>query len=168
MKKSSSSVCFYLSWFVALLISVLLVTCGGGGGGGGGGVAPATTASVTTTISDQPTCLIPNGSFRNVWVTITLVRAHTSSTAGPNDSGWVDLINLQANPKQIDLLSLPSPTCLLTQLGSASGIPTGQYQQIRVHLLSNTVGAGGAIPTPNNCDGSGFNCVVTSMKRNGM
>lgn len=161
MKKSSSAAYFYLSLFVALLMSALLMTCGGGGGGGGG-VAPATTASVTTTISDQPTCLVPNGSFQNVWVTITRVRANTSSTAGPNDSGWVDLVNLQANPMQIDLLSLPSPTCLLTQLGSASGIPTGQYQQIRLYLLSNTVGPGGAIPTPNNCDGSGFNCVVTA------
>jgi hypothetical protein len=63
---------------------------------------------------------------------------------------------------QIDLLSLPSPTCLLTQLGSASGIPPGQYQQVRLYLLSNTLGPGEAFPTPNNCDGSGFNCVVTA------
>ncbi len=161
MQKPLSSFYFYLVLFLSLLTLALLATCGGGSGGTVG-VIPPTTASVTTTISDHPTCLVPNGNFQNVWVTVTRVRANTSSAAGPNDTGWVDLINLQANPRQIDLLSLPSPTCLLTQLGSASGIPTGQYQQIRLHLLSNTVGAGGAFPTPNNCDGSGFNCVITA------
>jgi len=161
MKKSSSAAYFYLSLFVALLMSALLMTCGGGGGGTSG-VVPPTTASVTTTISDQPTCLVPNGPFQNVWVTVTRVRAHTSSTAGPNDSGWVDLVNLQTNPMQIDLLGLPSPTCLLTQLGSASGIAPGQYAQIRLYLLSNTPGPGEAFPTPNNCDGTGFNCVITA------
>ncbi len=159
MKKSSSAVHFYLPLSIALLMLALLVTCGGGGSGTTG-VVPPTTASVTTTISDQPTCLTPNGPFQNVWVTITRVRANTSSTAGPNDSGWVDLVNLQTNPVQIDLLSLPSPTCLLTQLGIASTTPPGKYQQVRLFLLSNTPGSGEALPASNNCDGNGFNCVV--------
>lgn len=145
----------------AFLTLALLVTCGGGDGGGGG-TPSISTGTVTTTISDPPTCQVPNGSFQNVWVTITRVRAHTSSTAGPNDNGWVDLVDLRTNPPQLDLLSLASPACLLTQLGSTSGIAPGQYQQIRLHLLSNSPGIGEATPGVNNCNGSGFNCVITA------
>jgi hypothetical protein len=157
MRKSPSSVYVPLALFAVLLMLSLLMTCGGGSGGGG---TPLPTGSVTTTISDPPTCQVPNGSFQNVWVTITLVRAHTSSTAGPNDSGWVNLVDLRSNPTQIDLLSLPSPACLLTQLGSANGISAGHYQQIRLHLLSNNPSPAEALPAPNICNGSGFNCVV--------
>jgi hypothetical protein len=161
MRKPPSFYYVPLALFAALLVSALLMTCGGGGGGGEGGTPPPP-GSVTTTISDPPACQIPNGSFQNVWVTVTLVRAHASSTAGPNDSGWVNLVDLRNNPRQIDLLSLPSPTCLLTQLGSASGVAAGQYQQIRLHLLSNNPAPGVAVPAPNACNGSGFNCVVAA------
>jgi hypothetical protein len=162
IRKSASSAYVPLAFFAALLMLALSMTCGGGGGGGGGGVIPPATGFVTATISDPLSCQIPNGPFKNVWVTITLVRAHTSSTAGPNDSGWATLVDLQNNPTQIDLLSLPSPDCLLTQLGSTIGIAAGQYQQIRLHLLSNNPGPGEALPAPNNCNGSGFNCVVAA------
>lgn len=159
MRKGGSFFYFSLTFPAALFMAGLLTTCGGGGGGTSG-PPPATTGSVSTTISDPPTCLNPNGPFNNIWVTITRVRAHISSTAGPNDSGWVDLVDLRTNPVQIDLLSLPSATCLLTQLASRGGIPTGTYQQIRLHLSSNSPGTSEAIPAPNNCDGLGFNCVV--------
>jgi hypothetical protein len=142
---------------LVLLTAVILVwafvaTCGGGGGGG----SPST-GTVNTSISDPPTCQPPNGPFQNVWVTITRVRAHTSNNADPNDNGWVDLVDLRNNPKQIDLFSLESRTCVLTQLGSTSGIPAGQYQQIRLYLLSNSPGQGETTP-PNNCS-EGYNCV---------
>lgn len=66
---------------------------------------------------------------------------------------------------QIDLLNLASSNpastdCLLTQLGSATGLPPGNYQQIRVVLLSNSPSAGAATPSPNHCGANGFNCVV--------
>ena len=83
------------------------------------------TGSVTTLLSDPPTCAAPGGQFQNVWVTITKVTANISSSAAPTDSGWVTLADLTANPKQIDLLSLASTTCVLTQLGSATGLPPG-------------------------------------------
>lgn len=149
---------------VALLTSLLLASCSGGSsdtvaGGGIGG-----TGTVVTTISDPPTCKTPNGNFDNVWITITRVRAHTSAEAGPNDSGWVDLVDLRDKPMQIDLLNLDSPNCILTQLGSTSGIPAGQYQQIRLYLLSNSPAANEATPPSNNttCGNSGYNCVVVS------
>ncbi|NTW16654.1 MAG: DUF4382 domain-containing protein [Syntrophaceae bacterium] len=146
---------------VALLSILFLLSCSSGGsdtvaGGGIGG-----TGTVVTTISDPPVCKAPIGDFANVWVTITRVRAHTSSNAGPNDSGWVDLVDLRDKPMQIDLFNLDSTNCILTVLGSTSGIPAGQYQQIRFHLLSNTPPQNEATPPSNNCgSNNGYNCVV--------
>ena len=150
---------------IALLASLLLTSCSCGGsdnhaGGGIGGTGY--TGTVNTTISDPPLCKAPIGNFSNVWVTITRVIAHTSSVAGPNDNGWVDLVDLRANPMQIDLLDLDSTSCIPTQLGSTRGIPAGQYQQIRLYLLSNSPSANEAKPLPNNCGSSGYNCVVVS------
>jgi hypothetical protein len=48
-------------------------------------------------------------------------------------------------------------------LGSTSGISAGQYQQIRLYLLSNSPASGEKTPQPNMCkDDSMFNCVVLS------
>ncbi len=163
MPKNRYSLFLYPLISTAGGILILLAACGGGGGEGGGtsGVTPPTTGSVVTSISDPPTCLAPAGPFQNVLVTITQVRAHLSSSAGPNDSGWVNLVDFRTNPTQIDLLNLSSTACILAQLASASGIPPGRYQQIRLHLLTNTPLTGQAVPTSNRC-GSGFNCVITS------
>ena len=137
---------------------------GRGGGGGGGGTTPpgSTTQSgeVRVTLSDPPICKAPQSDLNRVFVTITLVRAHLSSTAAPDDSGWVNLVDLRGTPQQIDLLSTSDTTCILTVLGSTTGLPPGAYQQIRLHLLSNTPAEGEATPSPNACAGTGgFNCV---------
>jgi hypothetical protein len=148
---------------LVLLTAVILVwafvaTCGGGGDGGSSSTGSAgSTGTVNTSISDPPTC---KTTFQSVWVTITRVRAHTSSNAGPNDNGWIGLVDLRNSPLQIDLLNLESTACVLTQLGSTSGLPAGQYQQIRLYLLSNSPNAGETTPTSNNCGSSGYNCVV--------
>jgi len=147
--------CVLILFLSLISLTVALISCGGGGGGGGS----ASTGTVTTTITDPPVCQAPNGPFTSVWVTITRVRAHTSSDANSNDAGWVDLVDLRDNPRQIDLLNLSSTSCLLTQLGSTSGIPTGKYQQIRLYLLSNSPAGSEKIPANNQCD-AGFNCVV--------
>jgi hypothetical protein len=98
--------------------------------------------------------------LNRVFVTITLVRAHLSSSAAADDSGWVNLVDLRSTPQQIDLLSTPDTTCILTALGSTTGLPPGAYQQIRLHLLSNTPAQGEATPALNACAGTGgFNCV---------
>ncbi len=133
-----------------------LVTCGGGGGGSSTS-SGAGTGTVNTNISDPPTC---KATYDHVWVTITRVRAHTSGSAGANDAGWVDLVDLRSNPRQIDLLNLDSTTCILTQLGSTSGILAGQYQQIRLILLSNNPAQGEVPPSSNVCGTGAFNCVV--------
>src|SRR5712691_9116557 len=149
---------------LGVLVLVGLAGCGGGGQSGDGGPLPPTSTTqsgtVTVSLSDPPTCKAPRSDLNRVWVTITLVRAHLSSAAAPDDSGWVTLVDLRANPLQIDLFATSETTCVLTRLGSTTGLPPGDYQQIRLHLLSNAPAAGEAKPSPNNCaDTGGFNCV---------
>jgi hypothetical protein len=117
---------------------------------------PTTSGSgtVTTTISDPPVCA---SAFDSVYVTLTKVTAHISDSAGPNDAGWVTLVNPSA-PIQIDLLHLKSSgECVLSQtLGSTNNLPPGKYQQIRLYLLDN----GASASITNNCGSAGWNCVV--------
>ncbi len=145
-------------FFIVLgAVVISLMSCGGGGSNS---TSSTGTGTVNTSISDPPICKSPTGSIDKVWVTITRVRAHISDNAAPNDGGWVDLLDLRNAPRQIDLLSLDSPPdCILTQLGSTSGLPAGQYQQIRLYLLSNSSGQGAV--TENKCaDSDSYNCVV--------
>ncbi len=113
-----------------------------------------TTGTVTTTLTDPPTC---SASIDHIWVTITKIAANTSSNASPSDSGWVTLVDLAENPQQIDLLSLASSSCALTTLGTASGLPPGNYQELLISFLDNSSLSG---PSVNNCGvANGFNCV---------
>jgi len=138
---------------VLLVASGWIISCGGNSTTSSS--TPAMTGAITTTLTDPPTC---TASYDHVWVTVTKVTANISSTAAPTDSGWQTLVDLTSSPKQVDLLSLASTTCLLSQLGSTSGLPPGDYQQIRLYLLSNTATSG---PSPNACgNNNGFNCVV--------
>ena len=150
---------FTLTFCLATSLGLLMVlSCGSGSN-----TSPTIrTGSATVTLSDPPTCRIPVGDFTNVWVTVTRVRAHISSTTDESAGGWVDLADLTANPMQIDLLNIGENTCALANLGSASGLPPGNYQQIRLHLLSNNPGSGVAVPAVNNCGAAGYNCVVTT------
>jgi hypothetical protein len=161
MKKSASSIYVFMAFFSsAILMLSLLTTCGGGGGGESS--SSPSTGTVVTHISDPPTC---QNDFQNVWVTVTRIRAHQSSSAGPNENGWVDLIDLTDTPMQLDLMNLAQTECVSAQLGSTGGIPAGKYQQIRLYLLTNNPSEGTAVPKPNNCAGgefTGFNCVVNS------
>jgi hypothetical protein len=115
-------------------------------------------ASVTTMISDPATCATPNGPFSHVYVTITDVKAHMSSSAGPNDSGWVDLTpSLDIAPKQVDLLGLANNQCFLASLGDAQQLQAGTYQQIRVILASDSTSI-----ISNKCGDGSANCVQLS------
>lgn len=148
---------------VSLLVTLaVLVSCGGhtevsftSTGG---------TGRVTVSVSDPPTCKGPLApgevDFNQVWVTITQVRVHISASVDGDASGWVDLIDLRDNPMQIDLLDTSDTACILATLGSTSSLAPGNYQQIRLHLLSNNPTQGAATPSPNACEGTGgFNCV---------
>ena len=129
---------------VIVVLGFVLLNCGGGSN------APGT---VNLTLSDPPTCAAPQGPYSHVYVTVTDVLIHTSSTANANDPNWVDLTpNLKNNPVQVDLLA-QSNQCFLTMLGSA-GIPAGTYQQIRIILANN-----GATVANNKC-GVSANCLM--------
>jgi hypothetical protein len=148
---------FYLSFSLllgALLALGLMISCGGGTS-----MSPttaSTTGTVTTSIGDPSTCSPPNGPYEDVWVTITKVTASTNANAGSNDSGWQTLVDLTSSPMQVELFSLQQTSlmCVLKTLGSTTGLPPGNYQQIRVYLLSNdNPVAGNACSTvsANNC-----------------
>lgn len=147
-----------LALLTTLVTVATLVSCAGSNQTS---QTPSLTGTITTTLSDPPTCgMQTGGPLQSVWVTVTRVRAHISPNADPNASGWVDLVDLRNNPKQVDLLNLASTACVLTQLGLTTGLPPGNYQQIRFILLSNSPGSGEATPSPNACGQNGFNCAV--------
>lgn len=120
-------------------------------------------ATINVSLSDPPSCSPPAGSFKSVFITIRSVQAHTSATADNNSPGWVELVpSLNTQPVQVDLLNLPNNgACLLTQLGSNTALPAGDYQQIRLLLVANSPSSNVTL-TSNGCAGLGqvFNCVV--------
>src|SRR5215467_739755 len=149
-----------LGWIALALVCTgavaIFVSCGGSVT-----QMSATTGNIHVTITDPPSCSFPNGNLDHVFVSIRSVQAHTSSTADDNSPGWQELApQLNSAPLQIDLFSLASTTCLLTNLGSNSALPAGTYQQIRLILVPND-GSGGATPANNACGGQGWNCAIT-------
>ncbi|MBB5205140.1 hypothetical protein HNQ51_002459 [Inhella inkyongensis] len=113
--------------------TALLSACGGGGGDAG---APINTlGTLRLSLADAPAC-----GMSKVFVTVQRVRVHTSSSAGENDGGWVDIT--PAAPLRVDLLTLTNGT--LAALGEAR-LPAGSYQQLRLVLAEN----GGATPLAN-------------------
>src|SRR5258708_39230299 len=95
-------------------------------------------ATLNVRLSDPATCRMPTGPYSHVFVTITDVKVHVSSTAGPNDSGWVDLTpKLAGAPQQIDLLGQANSQCFLASLGDAQQLQAGGYQQIRMVLAED-------------------------------
>ena len=115
-------------------------------------------ATVNTMVSDPATCATPNGPFSHIYVTITDVKVHMSSSAGPNDSGWVDLTpSLKNAPKQVDLLGLANNQCFLASLGDSQQLQAGTYQQIRIILASDSTSI-----SSNSCGNGAANCVELS------
>src|SRR5512133_2557539 len=123
-----------LAWLMATLLTVFVAACGGGGGD----AAPGT-GTLGVSLTDAPAC-----GYDKVFVTVTNVRVHQSSTASDTDAGWTDL---PGNfPLKIDLLSLNNGA--LKALGEAP-LAAGHYTQLRLVLDPNTaVGfANSVVPT---------------------
>lgn len=147
--------------FIALWSIAVWVACSGGSGGTTS--KSSGVGTVNTTVSDPPSCSVsgstststPN-TFSHVYVTITDVQINASSTAGDNDSSWIDLTPaLKSAPKQVDLLGLADNQCFLATLGASTQLQAGSYQQIRIILAANNTQVSG-----NNCGTAGANCVV--------
>ena len=149
------------SWLVWVSFAASVVVTFGCGGSTVP-IAGNTMGTINVSISDPPSCKAPAGSFLHVYVTVRSVQAHLSATAMDDSAGWQELApQLVAHPMQIDLFSSAQTNCVLAQLGSAE-LPPGNYQQIRLLLLSNSPAASDPVPSQNACAGQGFNCVVPS------
>src|ERR1700720_919270 len=147
-------------WIGSLTVIMAFAAALIGCSGSGSGMSNGGTATVHVSLTDPPSCKVPNGNFQHVYVTIRSVQAHTSASAGDNTPGWQELApQLNTEPMQIDLFAAGQTACLLTTLGSNTALPTGTYQQIRLLLVAND-GGGGPVPSANACGGNGFNCVV--------
>lgn len=128
--------------------------------GTGSPMSTGGTGTMNVSLTDPPTCAVPNGPYEHVYVTIRSVQANLSSSAGDGSSGWQELApELNSQPMQIDLFAASSNSCLLTALGSNTALPVGTYQQIRLILVPND-GSGGPVPSSNACGNQGYNCVV--------
>ncbi|MGA8051483.1 MAG: DUF4382 domain-containing protein, partial [Burkholderiales bacterium] len=104
--------------------ALLLAACGGGGGGGGS----TGTGTLGVSLTDSPAC-----GFDKVYVTVSKVRVHQSSTASTSDGGWTDIT---LNPsRKINLLDLTNG--VLDGLGETT-LPAGHYTQLRLVLDRNT------------------------------
>lgn len=116
-------------------------------------------AKVSVKLSDPSTCMAPNGPYQHVYVTVSDIKAHVSSTAADGDSGWVDLSpSLAGAPQQIDLLGLADNQCFLATLGDTLELQAGKYQQIRVILVDDSA----ANKIKNNACINSANCVILS------
>jgi Domain of unknown function (DUF4382) len=158
-QKSNNPVLIAWPFSLAVLAALAAVLAGCGGssftGFTGGG-----TGTINVSITDPPSCKVPNGDFEHVYVTIRSVQAHTSATADDNAPGWQELApQLNNQPMQIDLFAAGPNACLLTMLGSNTALPAGTYQQIRLLLVPND-GGNGPLPANNACGNQGFNCAV--------
>jgi hypothetical protein len=142
---------------VALAAAVIfLESCGNSGSS----IVSSGTGTIHVSLTDPPSCAFPNGNYDHVYVTIRSVQANINASADDNASGWQELTpQLNTQPLQIDLFAAGSNACLLSQLGSTTGLPTGSYQQIRLLLVAND-GGSGPLPATNACGKQGFNCVV--------
>jgi hypothetical protein len=147
-------------WIGSLIAIVAFAAALVGCSGSGSGMSNGGTATVHVSLTDPPSCKVPNGNFEHVYVTIRSVQAHTSASAGDNTPGWQELApQLNTEPMQIDLFAAGQTACLLTTLGSNTALPAGTYQQIRLLLVAND-GGGGPVPATNACGNQGFNCAV--------
>jgi len=146
----SKSVVFCAFALVSALGCALLLSCSGTHN-----MVSNSPATINLTVSDPATCSTPQGPFSHIFVTIVDVQINTSSSAGDQDPGWVDLSpTLAQNPQQVDLLGQANNQCFLAMLGSSIEIQPGSYQQIRIIL------AGGNVTLTNNPCGSMANCVT--------
>ena len=140
--------------FILVLAGIaILIACGGGNSNN------SQTGFVNTVISDPAPCTAPTGPFSAVWITVTDVQIHNSSSGK-----WVDLTPGLA-PTQVNLLNQPSTECFLAQLGSKTELQAGSYEQIRINL-ADTNDQSVKLQTANACGtqpNAPLNCVATTV-----
>lgn len=108
-----------------LIVSALSAMVAGCGGSSGSGTTMSAEGASNISIMDAP------GDYDNVWITVSAAWFHTSSTAGPDDAGWVKFS--LTNPVTVDLLTLQNGN--LVQYFTGLALQPGNYQQIRLFLV---------------------------------
>lgn len=111
----------------ALIAGTALITGCGGGSDSGSGAAQSGSGTLRVSMTDAPAC-----GYDAVNVTVSKVRVHTSGAAGPEESGWREIV--LTPPRRVNLLELTNG--VLFELGSTS-LPAGSYEQIRLVLADN-------------------------------
>ena len=101
-------------------VALALTACGGGGGSAADG-------TLKLAMTDSPGC-----GYDHVYVTVSKIRIHQSSTASDSDSGWREI--LVSPQRRVDLLDLTNGA--LQELGSLP-LPAGRYEQVRLVLAGN-------------------------------
>jgi hypothetical protein len=109
--------------YTALPLSLLMAWTAGCGPGTGDG-----NGTLNVSLTDAPAC-----GFDHVYVTVTKVRAHMSSSANDNEAGWSEIV---LDPvRRVDLLDLTNG--ILEDLGQTP-LAAGHYTQLRLVLGTNT------------------------------
>ena len=127
MKASSVRVPRWASCLVLLMLGFL--TACNSSGDNNGAAAPG---SLSVSLTDAPAC-----GYDAVYVTVSKVRVHQSSSADDHAAGWSD-ITLDP-PRKINLLDFNDPTqpVHVEPLG-ITAIEAGHYTQLRLVLVPNT------------------------------
>lgn len=107
-------------WLIMLMAVATLQACGNGGSSSSNGNA----GTLSVLVTDAP------GDFDHAYITVKDIWFHTSSTAGPNEAGWIK--KPLAAPVTVDLLTLANGE--MKSLWSGVPLTPGGYQQIRLFL----------------------------------
>src|SRR5690349_11154563 len=110
-----------VSVITILTIVSLLIACSDGA---------SQTGFVNTSISDPAPCSTRTGPYSDVWVSVTDVQIHNSSTGQ-----WMDLTKCM-QPTQVSLLASANAECFLAMLVSKTSLQVGSYEQIPIILAA--------------------------------
>ncbi len=113
----------YLFFLMVFMAVAILQACGSNSSSSSNGNATSA-GTLSVLVTDAP------GDFDHAYITVKDIWFHTSSTAGPNDAGWVK--KPLAAPVTVDLLTLANGG--MRSLWSGVSLAVGNYQQIRLIL----------------------------------
>ncbi len=113
----------YLFFLMVFTTVAILQACGSNSSSSSNGNA-SSAGTLSVLVTDAP------GDFDHAYITVKDIWFHTSSTAGPNDAGWVK--KPLAAPVTVDLLTLANGG--MQSLWSNVSLAVGNYQQIRLIL----------------------------------
>ena len=127
MRHSHFNLSRRLRCLALLMLAGFVTACGSSGDNGA-----AAPGAVSVSLTDAPAC-----GYDAVYVTVSKVRVHQSSSADDKAAGWTDIA--LDPPRKINLLDFNDPTqpVHVEPLG-ITAIEAGHYTQLRLVLVANT------------------------------